>query len=290
MLPSFLNWARVANNEACLYDITISNVNRRAAGQKGGKPRRSRSATATTASVPPQEWLPRLTRTRVASPAADASAVHHQQVVASSTYAHYNPNPFVVHQPEIAAGQRGARPSSRSTTTNTVVCVDWQEWLHGGTNTSTAPPAPSNTAICNLLASNLIAVRPPEVQQPPNIPRHVNLYQGNVGERKPCHNSNPFVILLLTARVNKCTGCPFEFRDPLGPSFSGLVVQHREKDIYRGKDGQLHVSNESNHYYHCEPSCILQRHPYFNSRFLVLAPEIMLDPAQSAMLHLNFGL
>ncbi|KAK3730780.1 hypothetical protein QZH41_000800 [Actinostola sp. cb2023] len=34
-------------------------------------------------------------------------------------------------------------------------------------------------------------------------------------------------------RVKKCAGCPFPFRDPNGPPFIGLVIQHKERDQYR---------------------------------------------------------
>ena len=47
----------------------------------------------------------------------------------------------------------------------------------------------------------------------------------------PWHNNNPFAILPL--------------RDPLGLPFSGLVIQHKQKDYYPDKFGNLKVSNET---------------------------------------------
>ena len=79
--------------------------------------------------------------------------------------------------------------------------------------------------------------------------------------KAPWHNNNPFVILPLTARVKKCVGCPYPFRDPLGPPF----IQHKEKDYNPDQFGNLKVSNETKHYYHCQMPCIIARHPYFLS-------------------------
>lgn len=68
-----------------------------------------------------------------------------------------------------------------------------------------------------------------------------------VSDKKPWHNNNNFIVLPLSGQVRKCTGCPFQFRDPIGPPFTGLVVLHKEKDTYYDKDGNSHISSDSNH-------------------------------------------
>ena len=103
------------------------------------------------------------------------------------------------------------------------------------------------------------------------------------------HNNNPFFILPLTARVKKCAGCPYPFRDPLGPPFIDLVIQHKEKDYYPHKFGNLKVSNETNHYYHCQMPCIIARHPYFQVRSLQLGPETVINSIQANELLQQFG-
>ena len=110
------------------------------------------------------------------------------------------------------------------------------------------------------------------------------------GGRSPWHNNNPFVILLLTPRVKKCAGCSFLFRDLMGPPFIGLVIQQKENDLYRDKTGVLEISSEANHYYHCQSTCIMRRHPYFHARLLQLDAETLVNTALASELHRQFGL
>ena len=95
----------------------------------------------------------------------------------------------------------------------------------------------------------------------PHFPPHV--YQSH--QKMPRHNSNPFVIVPINNRIKKCAGCPFEFLDASGPTFTGLVVRHCEKDFYIDKTGHRMVGRETNRYYHCENGCLLNRHPYFSA-------------------------
>ena len=59
VLPAFLKWVTDTSAETNLYDVSTTNVNRRAAGQKGGKARRVRQPPQTPplTSVSPEEWL-----------------------------------------------------------------------------------------------------------------------------------------------------------------------------------------------------------------------------------------
>jgi hypothetical protein len=126
----------------------------------------------------------------------------------------------------------------------------------------------------------------------PNCPGSLTaITRGTNPLRKaPWHNNNPFVILPLTARVKKCAGCPYPFRDPLGPPFIGLVIQHKEKDYYPDKFGNLKVSNESNHDYHCQMACMFARHPYFQVWSLQLGRETVINSIQASELLHQFGL
>ena len=65
-----------------------------------------------------------------------------------------------------------------------------------------------------------------------SLPHHMQAQRPPVFRRPPWENSNPFVLLPIYSRIKKCVGCPFEFRDPKGPPYLGLVLQHKEKDIY----------------------------------------------------------
>ena len=107
--------------------------------------------------------------------------------------------------------------------------------------------------------------------------------------RSPWHNNNPFVVLPLTAKVKKCSGCHVLFRDPMGPPFIGLVVQHKEKDVYTDKTGVRRLSNEANHYYHCQFACIAVRHPYFHAGYLQIGPGTLIDSAQASEIRRQFG-
>ena len=72
VLSKHLEWVRQANKTASIYDISTSNVNKRAAGQKGGKARRVRQATPTVpaTSVSPIEWL-------LGADKANTTSMHH---------------------------------------------------------------------------------------------------------------------------------------------------------------------------------------------------------------------
>lgn len=105
----------------------------------------------------------------------------------------------------------------------------------------------------------------------------------------PWRNNNPFVVSKLTNRVKKCTGCHVEFRSPLGPPFTGLVIRHSERDRYKDKFGNDRISNEANHYYHCNVECIKFRHPQFHSG-LIIVEWGELDPIQVNFVKQMFGL
>ena len=122
----------------------------------------------------------------------------------------------------------------------------------------------------------------------PHFPPHV--YQSH--QKMPWHNSNPFVIVPINNRIKKCAGCPFEFLDDSGPTFTGLVVRHCEKDFYMDKTGHRMVGRETNRYYHCENGCLLNRHPYFSPALIRLEPGLKLNSFQlnhlQRALHVQF--
>ena len=107
--------------------------------------------------------------------------------------------------------------------------------------------------------------------------------------KPPWQNNNPFTLHPLNNRIKKCTGCPFEFRDLFGPLFLGVVLQHKERDLYV-KDGKQHISAEQNRYYHCNLGCIKHRHPYFTSALVTMHPDLMLTQFTIDALSREIGL
>ena len=115
----------------------------------------------------------------------------------------------------------------------------------GSSTTSRAlPPAVSTTAISSgfsnsftsggLLPNSGSSTTSTAIPAAyPHFPPHV--YQSH--QKMPWHNSNPFVIVPINNRIKKYAGCPFEFLDASGPTFTGLVVRHCEKDFYIEKTG-----------------------------------------------------
>ena len=92
----------------------------------------------------------------------------------------------------------------------------------------------------------------PQMVTQSSMPHNFSLPQAvpYSGVKQPWHNSNLFVVMAITNRVKKCARCPFEYSNPHGTVFTGLVVQHKDKDVYYDKEGNTIISNENNHYYH----------------------------------------
>jgi cell wall assembly regulator SMI1 len=107
--------------------------------------------------------------------------------------------------------------------------------------------------------------------------------------KPPWQNNNRFMLHPLNNRIKKCADCPFEFRDPLGPLFLGVVLQHKERDVYI-KDGKQHISAEQNRYYHCKLGCIKHRHPYFTSSLVTMHPDLLLTQFQIDAMFTEIGL
>ena len=148
----------------------------------------------------------------------------------------------------------------------------------------TAPPYRSFSAVVppvrfsGPVPATLAGSAPTQVQLPPYSPLYPSMPPGS--RMAPRQNKNPFVLYSLTNRIKKCAGCPFEFRDPNGPYFLGVVLQHKERDFYT-KDGRFHMSSDQNRYYHCKLACIKPRHPYFSSSLVRLEPGLTLSDFQS---------
>ena len=124
------------------------------------------------------------------------------------------------------------------------------------------------------------------------VPQQAQL-SGNVSAlrfgRQPWHNNNPFILHPIDNRIKKCASCHFEFRDPLGPMFLGVVLQHKEKYIFTKPDGTQQVTPEQNRYYHCELQCLKSRHPYFKPSLVQLPPALMLLDYQKKFLYQKIG-
>lgn len=91
---------------------------------------------------------------------------------------------------------------------------------------------------------------------------------------------NPFNIVNLTNKVKKCAGYPYPFQDIMGPPFLGLVIQHKEKYIYLDANGNSHISQEANRYYHCQWEYLRSRHAYINKTMIRIDVAFILDDFQ----------
>ena len=101
----------------------------------------------------------------------------------------------------------------------------------------------------------------------PQLPQW-NTYQQPVA-RDVCHNSNPFVAVVRSGNVSKCTSCGGVF--PRNQQV--LVIKHIEKEVYT-KAGEAKVSNERPHYYHALLQCLLHKHPYFTRQLLQIDSDM----------------
>ena len=79
--------------------------------------------------------------------------------------------------------------------------------------------------------------------------------------RKIHQNINPFVLCKYDARIKKCRGCKLAFTI----TTQKFVISHRELYVYgREKGSKRLLKAERSFFYHCRPSCIKPRHPYFD--------------------------
>ena len=80
------------------------------------------------------------------------------------------------------------------------------------------------------------------------------------------HSGSPFVLEIYSKRQTKCRGCASMFAiDNLK-----FVICHEEWMDARKR--RRHMTQKP--FYHCNPSCIRQMHPYFKSREITAAPSI----------------
>jgi len=88
------------------------------------------------------------------------------------------------------------------------------------------------------------------------------------------HNSNPFVLVEYTKRFKRCRGCMSKFDNPK------FVIRNEEWTYVYGRRYRLstrkHRVAERPVYFHCNPSCILLRHPYFKSREVTTSPRLFM--------------
>ena len=80
------------------------------------------------------------------------------------------------------------------------------------------------------------------------------------------------------------------FRNRVGPTFIGLVVQHKERDIYFDTTGIRRLSSEANRYYHRQWECLKARHPYISTPMIQIDPVLLLDDYQRHCLESLLGL
>ena len=104
---------------------------------------------------------------------------------------------------------------------------------------------------------------------------------------QPWHNSNPFTV--SQQQNQEMQQMPHRVSLALGPPVTGLVIGHSERNRYKDKYGQDHISNEANHYYYCNIECVRLGHPYFH-RGLLIIEWSELNPIQGRFVNEMFGL
>ena len=262
------------------YSLSTSIVNMKSAGQKGGRQKSARAQTpSATVTIP-------LEKQNVATNNA------RQDVMASgsSLLATYQKPPENIQFITSSVGAPCVFPPPNQQMT----CSLWSlqsSWIQasqqqhnwftspqkqqaGGTSTQALPHYNTSSQLLHL-------------EQPGVHSNHP--YSPSPAGTSPWSNNNPFVVTKLTKKIKKCIGCRVEFRSPLGPPFTGLVIRHFERDHYKDKFGQDHISNEANRYYHCNVECIKFRHPQFYSG-LIIVEWSELDPVQANFIKQMFEL
>ena len=112
--------------------------------------------------------------------------------------------------------------------------------------------------------------------------------------------------VVLGSRVTRMPTCTFRVRNRVrnrvtnrvrnrvrnrvGPTFIGLVVQHKERDIYFDATGIRRLSSEANRYYHRQWECLKARHPYISTPMIRIDPVLLLDDYQRHCLESLLGL
>lgn len=88
---------------------------------------------------------------------------------------------------------------------------------------------------------------------------------------QPYHNSNPFILQFQHGNIRKCAGCGGQIEKRSGLP-QNLVLQHMERYQYPTGNPfepiKYTVNKERSHYYHARKTCILNRHPYFNTSMI----------------------
>ena len=88
---------------------------------------------------------------------------------------------------------------------------------------------------------------------------------------QPYHNSNPFILQFQHGNIRKCAGCGGQIEKRSGLP-QNLVLQHMERYQYPTSNPfepiKYTVNKERSHYYHARKTCILNRHPYFNTSMI----------------------
>ena len=235
-------------SEPNLYAVSTVNVNTRTAGQKGGIEGRKRFNT------------PRSRATVTLAGNFCSTDRLRASINTSQAVTHPTTPQVVIHStmPQVVTHSTMPQVVAQSTMPQVVTHPTTPQMV----THSTTPQVVTHPTMPQMITHSSI----PQVVTHPNfsLPQVVTYS----GVKQTWHNSNLFVVMAITNRVKRCAGCPFEYSNPHGPVFTGLVIQHKERDVYH-TEGNARISNESNRYYHCEPTCIVSRHPYFTQIYLL---------------------
>ena len=293
ILEDFLGKVRErATSEPNLYAASTVNVNIRSAGQKGGRERRKRSNTPRSrATVTLAGNF--CSTDKVSVPNASPAVTH---AMNPRVFTHSTMPQVVEHStmPQVVEHSTMPQVVAHSRTTGAVThpTIPQVNVTHTTLPRVVAHSTTPDQAVTHPTTPQLVThTTMPQMVTHSSMPHNFSLPQvvPYSGVKQPWHNSNLFVVMAITNRVKKCAGCPFEYSNLHGPVFTGLVVQHKEKDVYHDKEGNTRISNENNRYYHCEPACIISRHPYFTPNLLTVHEDTKLNMHQSRHLVEKFG-
>lgn len=116
---------------------------------------------------------------------------------------------------------------------------------------------------------------------------------------EPFHNEDEFDVHFLKdeKRAKRCAACGIEFPKLVTIQPFDLVMQHPERYTYpQKKDGDIEwiytAHKKRATFYHCQPECILKRHPYFTIDKIKISEEVRnkLKPCHLKMLQSHFNM
>ena len=226
-----------------MYAASTVNANIRSAGQKGGRERRKRSNT------PRSRATITLARNFCSTDRVTASEASQVVTLPTTPQAVTHPTtPQAVTLP--TTPQAVTYPTAPQVVTHsTMPRVAAHSTTPQAVTRPTAPQVVTHSTMPRVVAHFTTPQAVTHTTMPQTVTHNFSLplvvtYSGV----KPWRNSNLFVIMTITNRVKNCAGCPFEYSNPHGPVFTGLEIQHKERDVHHDKEGNTRITIVNNLY------------------------------------------